>query len=306
MTENQPILTIVIPVRNRAALVGRTLQSVAEQTLRPLGVVLVDNGSTDDTRLVLERWAAGVRAEDFDVRILDEPQPGAARARNTGLAAVRTAWTMFFDSDDTMLPNHAGRAVEAIAGNPGVDIVGWNVGMQFVGGKQRTLVFETRDIDRTNILHGSLATLRYCARTDLFRRAGGWNEQLGVWDDIELGQRLLQYNPMIIKLDGAPTVQVYATAESISGTHDSQRYDGCLRALDCIHPYCKPQSIIGLKKAILAGDCSHVGDPRGEQLIIETLNHEPSLRNRLLLRAAYIMKRHGLRGCGRLFYKLLR
>lgn len=306
MTENQPILTIVIPVRNRAELVGRTLRSVAVQTLRPLDVVLVDNGSTDDTRSVLERWAAEVRTADLNIRILDEPQAGAARARNTGLAAVRTPWTMFFDSDDTMLPDHAGRAVAAIVANPRVDIVGWDVSLHALDGSKRMLRFDIRDIRRTNLLNGSFATLRYCARTELFRRAGGWNERLGVWDDIELGQRLLALSPVIVKATGTPTVQVYETAESISGTHDSLRYDGCLLALECIEPYCSPRAIVGLKKAILAGDCSHVGDQRGQNLIKDILTNEPWLRNRLLMRAAYTIKRHGLRGCGRLFYRLLR
>lgn len=49
-------LTIVIPVYNRAGIVGRTLESVQRQTLRPLRVVLVDNNSTDATPEVLRAW----------------------------------------------------------------------------------------------------------------------------------------------------------------------------------------------------------------------------------------------------------
>ncbi|MDE5631667.1 MAG: glycosyltransferase, partial [Muribaculaceae bacterium] len=60
-------LSIVIPVYNRGAVVGRTLQSIAAQTYRPLKVILVDNASADDTAAVLRAWQAEVSAPDFEV-----------------------------------------------------------------------------------------------------------------------------------------------------------------------------------------------------------------------------------------------
>ena len=96
------MISLVIPVRNRASIVGRTLDSVAAQTRLPDQIVLVDNGSTDGTLEVLRRWANG----RSNVQVVTEPRPGAAEARNCGLRAVTEEYVMFFDSDDTMPPRH--------------------------------------------------------------------------------------------------------------------------------------------------------------------------------------------------------
>ena len=78
------MISVVIPVWNRAGMVGRTLESLAAQTVWPDRVVLVDNDSTDDTARVLRQWAMGRK----DVEVVCERVPGAAAARNCGLAAV--------------------------------------------------------------------------------------------------------------------------------------------------------------------------------------------------------------------------
>lgn len=305
MNEKQPLLTIVIPVHNRERLVGRTLQSVAAQTIRPLAVVLVDNASTDGTLSVLKQWAEGVQASDFSVSVLSEPKPGASCARNRGLEAVRTEWTMFFDSDDEMLPDHARRAVETVMKHPQADVIGWNLMLHRLNGSRKILPFEPENIIAHNILHGTMATLRYCARTELFKQAGGWSEDLGTWDDIELGQRLLLLKPNIIKVCGKPTALIYETADSISGTHDSQRVDSCLRALEKITQNKAPKALVGLKKAVLAGDCTAVGNPRGKELFKTVVENEPNMLNRLIFHCIYITKCRRLPGAGRLLYRLL-
>ena len=71
-------LTIVIPVYNRAGIVGRTLESIEAQSWRPLNVVLVDNGSTDGTYGVLSRWKDSCKASGINVTLVKEPIPGAA------------------------------------------------------------------------------------------------------------------------------------------------------------------------------------------------------------------------------------
>ena len=85
MDTYQPLLTIVVPVRNRQDVVGRTLRSIAAQTLRPLKVILVDNASTDSTLQILRKWADSAADSAIDVKILSETTPGASAARNRGL-----------------------------------------------------------------------------------------------------------------------------------------------------------------------------------------------------------------------------
>jgi len=120
-------ISIIIPVHNRAEVVKITLDSVVNQLLRPLDVILVDNNSTDNTLDVLSEWKRQVATDDFRVTVLNEDTPGAPAARNRGLKEVKTPYIMFFDSDDIMSPIHALRAMEAFIAEPDVDVVGWDV-----------------------------------------------------------------------------------------------------------------------------------------------------------------------------------
>ena len=95
-------ITIIVPVYNRAHLVGATLDSIAAQTLRPIHLVLVDNNSQDNTLKVLLDFKKRHQSDDFKVTVLQETRRGAAAARNCGLQEATTEWVVFFDSDDIM------------------------------------------------------------------------------------------------------------------------------------------------------------------------------------------------------------
>lgn len=228
------LVTIVIPVFNRASTVSATLESVARQTARPLTVVLVDNGSTDGTAQVLAEWKKRVEAPDFNVEIIREQRRGACAARNAGLAAVDTPWTMFFDSDDTMHPGHVERLLEAIAGDGSLELVGWPI--NFVSHDRRhdrLYIFRDRDMDFYNVFRSIMGTARYAALTNLFRRAGGWTEGLGMADDVELGQRILALGPNAKAIDGPPTVDAFETEGSVSTTA-ARRMRRYVRAMDLV------------------------------------------------------------------------
>ncbi len=215
---SQAQLTIVIPVYNRATIVERTLASVAAQTLRPLAVVLVDNNSSDNTLEVLQRWAKVNTAPDFAVEVITEPRPGAANARNAGLARVATPWTMFFDSDDIMLPDHCASAIATAAANPSAQIIGWDAEVNFTDGKKMRQSFKTHNILFHNLFHGSLSTQMYMAQTKLFHGAGGWNGNVCIYDDIELGIRMINLHPVVAKRNGTLLVKIYQQSDSISNT----------------------------------------------------------------------------------------
>lgn len=297
-----PGITIVIPVHNRARIVGSTLKSVREQTLRPLRVILVDNGSTDDTHDVLEQWRCETEG-DLDVSIITETVPGAAAARNAGLARVETEWTMFFDSDDTMAPEHCRRALRAA---DGVDVVGWDV--RYYDGKHKTVLpFYTTDAQYHNLFHGSMSTQRYMARTELFRNAGGWNASVLYWNDIELGARILQQNPRIKKIQGTPTVTMFHSDESITGTSYSSRTERAAHALECIAGTLGPERRrwVDVKHIIFAADCAREGSQEGGKIYKEIIANNTSAGIRLLLRAVYLYRRAGGRGVARLIRILL-
>lgn len=302
-SDKSPIITIVIPVYNRAAMVTRTLDSIAAQGCRDYALVIVDNNSTDTTAEVVKEWAAG--HDDLDVTIVSETAPGAAAARNRGLQEVATPWVMFFDSDDLMSPRHLNRITEAIAAHPEAGIIGWDVRLSGLDGKVKILPFEHRDALYHNLFHGTMSTQRYCALTSLVRSAGGWDATVRAWDDIELGTRLLQVSPRpeIVKLDGEPTVDQLSHADSITGTaewRNAPRYEHALTAIRDHLPR-EMKHLVELKRVILAACCYREGE-RGlaHELLNRALEASPRGGHRLMWRVAYHYTRLGGRGIARL------
>ncbi len=299
MDKNLPTITVVIPVYNREKLVGRTLASVSAQTARDFCVILVDNGSTDNSLDVLKQWAS---KQTFEVRILTEPRRGAASARQAGLEAVRTPWCMFFDSDDVMLPTHIARALSGIDENPDADVIGWNICFRAADGRENIQPFVTRDMQFRSLFNGTTGTLRYCARTSLFHVAGGWSREVGVWDDIELGARLIAQEPKVVKLDGAPTVAVYIGQDSMSCGEQASNIEVLDRALVRIGKTLGPSKThwIELKRVLVAAKSPKAD---GDALMRRILVRNDSCQ--WLYRFAYAYTRCGGRGIARILRPLL-
>lgn len=91
------LVSVLIPTFNRAYILGKTIESVLAQTYQPLEIIVVDDGSTDDTRALVETF-------DSRVHYIYQENAGLAAARNTGLKAARGEFIAFQDSDDLWLP----------------------------------------------------------------------------------------------------------------------------------------------------------------------------------------------------------
>lgn len=114
-------VSVVIPAHNAARFIGQAIESVFQQceaaTGLDLDVIVVDNTSTDAT--------CGVVQRDFGskVRLLHEPKPGAACARNTGIAAATSPLIAFLDADDLWLPGKLAAQSAALTAHPDVSLV---------------------------------------------------------------------------------------------------------------------------------------------------------------------------------------
>lgn len=296
-----PLLTIVVPVYNRAELVGRTLDSIAAQTLRPLDVILVDNASTDTSKTVMRRWMAehtGVRG--LNVKLLDESAVGACAARNRGLAEVSTPWVMFFDSDDVMAPKHCKEAIDAANAHPKAEIIGWDVLYGKDGGLWKKLTFRNHDLGYNNMFNSNFATQRYMCRTELIRAVGGWNPDISVWNDIELGARIALCKPVCYKIKAKElTVRIFITEGSLTGGCFAAKPDKKIDTLKHMSKYV-PAQWINLKGVILSAHCELSGTASGRLLKEIFIYQEKSKLRKQLLRFAYHYTVRGHRGIARI------
>jgi glycosyltransferase involved in cell wall biosynthesis len=104
---NAPIVSVIIPAFNAAPFVGRAVRSVLSQTHRALDLIVVDDGSTDDTTKVL-------RGFGDQIRWFAQANRGPAAARNLGLAHARGEVVMFLDADDWILPHKLERQLPLV------------------------------------------------------------------------------------------------------------------------------------------------------------------------------------------------
>lgn len=195
-------ISVVIPTYNRAHCIGAAIDSVLAQTFPACEVIVVDDGSTDDTR---ER----VEAYGRQVRYLFQQNAGVSSARNAGLRAARGDWIAFLDSDDEWIPEKLALQAAESKVHPGllahlVDCVVDDV----AGGKRS--IFEIRgmaaEFASAPLLRRPIRAVLACCffpsgwlvRRAAIEDAGFFDEGLEVYEDVDLLGRIALRGPFLV------------------------------------------------------------------------------------------------------------
>ena len=108
--QNQNLASIIIPCYNQGRFLGEAIASAFRQTYLHYEIIVVDDGSTDETRQIASNFAG--------VRCLSQKNRGLAAARNAGLGASRGSYVIFLDADDRLLPNALADGITALHAHP--------------------------------------------------------------------------------------------------------------------------------------------------------------------------------------------
>lgn len=186
--ETAPLVSVIIPTFNRAALVMRAVQSVCAQSYQKLEIIVVDDGSTDATA---DKLAA---LSDPRLTVIARENGGVARARNTGVAAAKGAYIAFLDSDDAWQPGKLARQIATLENaEPRTAFCYTGVAMQrdseTVAIRHPTVTGAClTPLLLTNPVH--CATSSGLVRREVFDAVGGFDPDLPALEDWEWLQRV--------------------------------------------------------------------------------------------------------------------
>jgi glycosyltransferase involved in cell wall biosynthesis len=113
MTEEYPLVSVIIPVYNGARYLRAALDSVFAQTYRPFEVIVVDDGSSDDSGVIAQSFA--------EVRYIRQTNQGVAAARNHGIDVARGEYLAFLDQDDLWTPEKLKVQIGCLLNDPDLD-----------------------------------------------------------------------------------------------------------------------------------------------------------------------------------------
>lgn len=193
------MISVVIPLYNKAGCIASTLESVLAQTFRDFEIIVVDDGSTDGGADVTSHvLSVGVDSEWTS--IIRKENGGVCSARNVGIRAARGEWIAFLDADDLWEPTFLEEMAALIRDYPDAGIVGSSYSFQKQGAKEsadkplpvglRGLV-DNSEWDKAHIYCSSAV----CCKKTALEEIGLFDERIAYGEDIDVWWRIMLHHP---------------------------------------------------------------------------------------------------------------
>jgi glycosyltransferase involved in cell wall biosynthesis len=275
---------VVIPAFNAAPYVAQAIESVLVQTVPPSRIVVVDDGSVDETAMIVERFGRAVTC-------VRQQNRGVAAARNRGAREAGTEWVAFLDADDVWLPTKLERQGSRVR-NSGAAAVFTAVALvaEDLSPIPRGPVSDVRDDLEALLLHGETipqgTSSTLLVRYSIFSGVGGYDETLSTMADWDLLIRLRLrtrfahvWEPLVLYRRGTMSRNVELLE------HDSIRIlEKVFASLDI------PPTVRGLRRRCLAwndlmlsGSYRNAGSySRAVKLAVRSVLRDPTLAGRIL------------------------
>jgi glycosyltransferase involved in cell wall biosynthesis len=206
-------VSVILPTYNRAHLILRSIRSVLGQTYRNFELIIVDDGSSDNTEYVVESF------DDERIKYVKHPQNrGANAARNTGIRIAKYDYIAFQDSDDEWYPEKLEKQMRLfyhLSPKIGVVYTGfWRIKNNTKEYFPLRVAQKNGDLSRTLLGKNFVSTSTSVVRRACFKKAGVFDEQLPRLQEWELWIRISKHYDF--KCVDEPLVNTYESADSIT------------------------------------------------------------------------------------------
>jgi glycosyltransferase involved in cell wall biosynthesis len=206
LAKHEPLVSIILCTYNRAHLVKRAVASVFIQHYRNWELIIIDDGSTDNTEQVLMPIVKSNRRITYHYHA----NRGLAASRNVGIALAQGEYIAFLDSDDEYREDHLALRVELMQRTPSVALL--YGGIEYVGPNEKLYVPDARRPGKKIHLSKCYASGTFFVRTRALKKLGGFRN-LPFAEDFDLIQRLKKRGIKIAKVK-QPTYRYHVEAEN--------------------------------------------------------------------------------------------
>lgn len=191
------MVSVIMPCYNAGKYIREAIESVVNQTYQDWELIIINDGSTDNSQQVVEDYIkSSICNLQSRIRLINQPNSGACRARNNGIEHANGAYIKFLDADDVLLPNALQEQVEQIANlGPRQIPFGDYINVDEKGNKISEYHFNNQQLLSYNPVYFFFCEWRVLItcplhRTDILREIGGFNEQLKRGQETDLHLRL--------------------------------------------------------------------------------------------------------------------
>lgn len=223
-----PNFSIIIPTFNRASSLQRAIKSVQAQTTENWELIIVDDGSVDETKTEIQKFL-----KDPRIKYFFQSNQGVSVARNNGVKNASGEYIIFLDSDDTIFPNLLNSLLTV--GYKEYDLICWEV-LKVIDGKES--LWKPEKLSKIyNGLKVSFLSGSICYRKCLFLKMGGYDPLMSFGENYELGLRISQIDDLRIKIID----KVFLKYEICSKTRISNSLENRLQSY--LHQYYKHREL---------------------------------------------------------------
>lgn len=221
MNNNNTIVSVIIPTYNRAHLIERAIQSVLNQSYQNFEIIVVDDGSTDNTKEVVKK----LQKKDRRIKYIQHNNKrGGSAARNTGIREAKGKYIAFQDSDDEWLPGKLEKQIEVFKRQPAEVGIVYSDMWRICGGEKiywNSPVIKPKDgaiysqaLDRFLETGKGIGIQSAIVKRECFNTAGIFDESFRRFIDLDLFIRLSKY--YYFYHINEPLVNYYSTGKGIS------------------------------------------------------------------------------------------